>query len=270
MQQARWPGHIWSEDTLLDMVGRIASNNFGIYSTRQRLQAQKPQQPAAPSKPCEPRPVPDQAASCQSQCCLSPESIQWRSNEQLASDQTKAMHHNVVEKQPPPRQLSPLAEEDSASQQPASPQAEAFSAAVPLEVLPWPLQADAHSCSPLPCSSEPAVAEASTPQGSSLTADRAPQRQPFQPDSPAELFDMQCQIEPSSHTRSKHPAKPLPVKERPAKEDVVGREMYITASFFNHSCEPNCIKRRLHGQQSGVAAVSALRDVKASNSSQTD
>lgn len=270
MQQAHWPGGIWSQDSLLDMVGRIASNNFGIYSTRQTLQPQQPQHPATPSKYCETRAVPDEAASCQSQCALSPDSTQRHSNEQLASDQT--MHHNVVEKQPPPCQMSLLAEGYSASQQPASPQAEAHSAAVPREVLPWPLQADAHSCSLLPCSSDPAVAKASTPQGSSMTADRAPQHQPFQADSPTQLCGKQCsdQVKLSSNTGSKHPVKQVPVKERPAKEDVVGRQMYITASFFNHSCEPNCIKRRSHGQQSGVAAVSALKDIKASHSSQTD
>ena len=262
MQQAHWQGDIWSEDALLDMVGRIASNNFGIYSTRQRLHPQQLQQPANPSKSCEPRVVPDQAASCQSQFSLSPDSTQRHSNEQLESDKT--VHHNVVKQELPPCQVSPRSKKPCASQQPASPQAEVHSAAVPPEVLPWPLLADAHSHSPIPCPSEPAVGEGSIAQGSSWTADRAQQQQPFQPDSP-----VQCsrQVKPLSNGRSKHPAKQLPPKERPPKEDVVGREMYITASFFNHSCEPNCVKRRLHGQQSGVAVVTALRDIKASYSS---
>ena len=269
MQQAHWPGDIWSEDALLDMVGRIASNNFGIYSTRQGAHPQQPQQPVDPSKPCEPRAVPDQAASCQSQCSLSPDSTHQHSKVQLEFDQT--MHHNMEEKELPPRGLSPLAKEASASKQPASPRAEAHSAAVLQEVLPWPLQADAHSHSPLHCPSEPAVAEGITPQGCFPTADRAQQQQPFQPDSHRPLFVEQCsgQVKPSSNRGLKHPANQLPPQGRPAKEDVVGREMYITASFFNHSCEPNCVKHRLHGQQSGVAEVTTLRDIKASHTTQT-
>ncbi|KAL0052719.1 hypothetical protein WJX82_006660 [Trebouxia sp. C0006] len=45
--------------------------------------------------------------------------------------------------------------------------------------------------------------------------------------------------------------------------DKTSQEMYITASFFNHSCEPNCVKKRVHGQHSGLASVTALRDIKA-------
>ena len=275
MQQAHWPGDIWSEDALLDMVGRIASNNFGIYSTRQRLypQSQQPQQPATPSKPSEPRAVSDQAASYQSQCPLSPDSTQQHSNEQLASDESQAMPHTVVEKQSVPCHVSLLPQGHSALQQPASPQAEAHSAAAPQQVLPWPLQADAHSHShlPFPASSEPAAAQSRTPQGTSPTAARPHQQQPFQLDCPALLCDEQRSRQVHCATKKclKRPVQQLPAKQRPAKEDVVGREIYITASFFNHSCEPNCIKRRLHGQQSGVATVTALRDIKASHSSQT-
>ena len=266
MQQAHWPGDIWSEDALLDMVGRIASNNFGIYSTRQRLQPQQSQQPAIPSKTCEPRSVPDQAASFQSQGSLSPKLSQRHSNEQLASEQTQAMPHTVVEKPPLPHHVSLLAQGGSALQQPASPQAKAHSAAAPQEVRPWPLQAKAHSHSH---SSEPAAAQSRTPQSSSPAA-RPHQQQPFQLDSPALVCDKQRfrQIDFATKKCSKRPVR-LPAKERPAKEDVVGREMYITASFFNHSCEPNCVKRCLHGQQSGVATVTALRDIKASHSSWT-
>ena len=45
------------------------------------------------------------------------------------------------------------------------------------------------------------------------------------------------------------------------KEEVIGREMYISASFFNHSCEPNCVKTRDQGTAHGIAAVTALRDI---------
>ena len=254
MQHAHWSGEIWSEDALLDMVGRIASNNFGIYSARQRRQPQQPKQPAAPSKPCDP-------VCCQSQCSFSPELTQPHDSEQFACKQDQAVAHGMEVKQPLPCCASPVTKGDYALQQPAPPQAEACSAAEPRAVLPWPLQADTHLHSPLPHSSEPAVAQGSPLQGSS---DRPRQHQPFQPDSPELLSDEQgpCQVQPSGNRGSKHPAK-----EKPAKEDVVGREMYITASFFNHSCEPNCIKRRLAGQQSGVATVTALRDIKASHDS---
>lgn len=261
MQHAHWPGEIWSEDALLDMVGRIASNNFGIYSTRQR---RRPEQPATPSIPCDPRAVPGLAMCCQSQCSLSPQSTQAHSSEQSACKQNQAVAHGMAVKQPLPCCASPAAMGDSALQQPTPPQAEACSASEPREVLPWPLQADAHLHSPLPYSSEAVEAKGSLPQGSSPTADRPRQQQPFQPDSLELLCDEQAasQDQPSGNRGSKHPAK-----GKPAREDVVGREMYITASFFNHSCEPNCIKRRLVGQQSGVATVTALRDIKASHGS---
>lgn len=264
MQHAQWPGEIWSEDALLDMVGRIASNNFGIYSTRQRRQPQQPKEPATPSKHSDPRAVPGQAMCCHSQSSLSPQSTQRHGNKHFTCEQTQALPHGVEEKQPLPCCASPLTKGDSAIQQSAATQAEASSACSapePQEVLPWPLQADAHLHSPLPCSSEPT--QGSPLQGSPLPDHRPRQQQPFQPQL---LCDEQgsCQVQPSGNRGSKHPAQRLPTKEKPAKEDVVGREMYITASFFNHSCEPNCIKRRLVGQQSGVAVVTALRDIKAS------
>ena len=39
--------------------------------------------------------------------------------------------------------------------------------------------------------------------------------------------------------------------------ELVGRELYITASFLNHSCAPNCCVER----GAGVASISALHDV---------
>ena len=292
MQHAHWPGDVWSEDALLEMVGRIASNNFGVYSTRQRPQ---PRQPAASTESCGISPIPDQAVNHQPQCLLLPSfTTQHSSNVHWTCDQIHATPHNVVEKDALRQCLSPDAKASSASQpqpassfqppsqsqapsqsappsqphpKPASPaQADAHSGAVTREVLPWPLQAEVQS--PLPPLSAHAVAAGSTLPCSSLTADRPGQQQPSQPDSPVLLADKVKQpskVELPSNNALKHPAQRLLAKEKPAKEDVVGREIYITASFFNHSCEPNCIKHRLLGQQqSGVATVTALRDIKAS------
>ncbi|KAK9811310.1 hypothetical protein WJX72_001575 [[Myrmecia] bisecta] len=47
--------------------------------------------------------------------------------------------------------------------------------------------------------------------------------------------------------------------ERPCREELIGRELYITASYFNHSCAPNCMVVR----DAGWATVTAQQDVKA-------
>ena len=58
--------------------------------------------------------------------------------------------------------------------------------------------------------------------------------------------------------------------ERPGqlRETLVGRALYIAASYFNHSCEPNCImtrpfsgQRKRQGGETDACCVSALRDI---------
>ncbi|KAL3159851.1 hypothetical protein ABBQ38_010252 [Trebouxia sp. C0009 RCD-2024] len=262
MQHAHWPGDIWSEDTLLDMVGRIASNNFGIYSTRQRSH---PQQPVTPSKFCKPLAVPDQAPSCQSQCLLPPTSTLPNSVGHAASSQIQSSFDDSVQQQTLPRSsLSPHATATDASQQALLRQADAGVNADPRGLLPWPLQAEAQT--PLPSSSQTPGAEDGTSQRSPPTVDKARDHQPFPP---GPLVHIRDRTAPSkeellSKKGSKVCDQRAPARQKPAKEAVVGREMYITASFFNHSCEPNCVKHRLLGQQSGIATVTALRDIKAS------
>ncbi|KAL3157833.1 hypothetical protein ABBQ32_012253 [Trebouxia sp. C0010 RCD-2024] len=256
MQHAHWPGDIWSEDALLDMVGRIASNNFGTYSTRQR----QPQQPVTPSKFCEPLAVPDEAASCQSQCLLRPKSTLPNSDEQAACSQMQSSFYDSSQQQ---TLQHPSSSSPHASKQPLSCQADAGPTAEPRGLLPWPLQAEAQI--PLPSPTQTPGAEDGTPQRSSLTVDRPRDHQPLLPGSSVQTCDRTA---PSKdELLSKKPSRICvqqpPARQKPAKEDVVGREMYITASFFNHSCEPNCIKHRLLGQQSGIATVTALRDIKA-------
>ena len=53
------------------------------------------------------------------------------------------------------------------------------------------------------------------------------------------------------------------------REALVGRELYIAASYFNHSCEPNCImtrpfsgQRKRQGGETDACCVSALRDIR--------
>ena len=154
----------------------------------------------------------------------------------------------------------------------SSPPATAQDAARPIamlkEVLPWPLQAEAQNARP--SSSQAPAAEEGTPDASPLTIDRPRNHQPQLPaQSSVPLCDGVApgKSEHLSDQGLKICAQQLPARQKPAKEDVVGREMYITASFLNHSCEPNCIKHRLLGQQSGIATVTALRDIKASQGS---
>lgn len=261
MQHADWPGDIWSEGALLDMVGRIASNNFGIYSTRQ---VSKLQHPVTPSKSCTPAAVADQVTSCQSQCSLPPDSALPHSNEQATWSQNQSSLHESVEQQTLPDSLPPKFKARDALRQPCLHEADASSAAVPTKVLPWPLQAETQP--PLPPPSQTPVAEGRTPQGSPQTLDRPTDHQPHQAGFPMLLSGKMgsSNDEYLNNKGMKAHGQQLPARQKPAKEDVVGREMYITASFFNHSCEPNCVKHRLLGQQSGIATVTALRDIKAS------
>lgn len=56
-------------------------------------------------------------------------------------------------------------------------------------------------------------------------------------------------------------AGPAQRAQRAAKrhrEELIGRELHIAASFFNHSCAPNCVVHRGWG----TARISALRDIK--------
>lgn len=43
---------------------------------------------------------------------------------------------------------------------------------------------------------------------------------------------------------------------RGPREEAVGRELYITASYFNHSCDPNCM------MMAGVGLVTAQQEIK--------
>jgi hypothetical protein len=48
-------------------------------------------------------------------------------------------------------------------------------------------------------------------------------------------------------------AKLHELREAGAKEDLIGRELYVAASMINHSCRPNCLVVRTTGHASVVA-----------------
>ncbi|DBA72574.1 TPA: hypothetical protein ACH3X2_010328 [Trebouxia sp. C0005] len=232
MQQATWPGPVWPEAELLDMVGRIVSNNFGIYTSRQRQQLHH-----------------SHAAAQEDGASAGEASL--RSALQSAS----SLHIGNSGEEPtrnPRDHLLPLATPKPASSS--------------QNVMPWPMQADTDQLV-RPDSMSP-------PHGNS-TADVCGTRRLFPAiDSAVGGLSVggvaQCCTQQSKSSAPWHTEAELSQVQRgraasgihKAKEDVVGREMYITASFFNHSCEPNCIKKRVHGH-SGLASVTALRDIKA-------
>ena len=231
MQQATWPGPVWPEAELLDMVGRIVSNNFGIYTSRQRQQLHH-----------------SHAAAQEDGASAGEASL--RSALQSAS----SLHFGNSGEEPtrnPRDHLLPLATPKPASSS--------------QNVMPWPMQADTDQLV-RPDSMSP-------PHGNS-TADVCGTRRLFPAiDSAVGGLSVggvaQCCTQQSKSSAPWHTEAELSQVQRgraasgihKAKEDVVGREMYITASFFNHSCEPNCIKKRVHGH-SGLASVTALRDIK--------
>ena len=283
MQQATWPGPVWPEAELLDMVGRIVSNNFGIYTSRQRQQphhslpnAQEDDAPAG------------QASS--SSALQSTSSLHSGSSSEEATGHLRG--HSLPNAQENGAPAGQASSRSSSAVQSASnlhfgssseeatghsrghllPLATSKLASFSQNVMPWPLQADTEQL---------VRSVAVSPLHSNSTADVCDTQHLFPAldsavgalsvDGPAQgcIQQSNCKVQSKSSSTQHTEAEPSLVQRgraaggiQKAKEDVIGREMYITASFFNHSCEPNCIKKRVHGQHSGLALVTALRDIK--------
>ncbi|KAL0020473.1 hypothetical protein WJX77_008581 [Trebouxia sp. C0004] len=233
MQQATWPGPVWPEAELLDMVGRIVSNNFGIYTSRQRQQPHHAH------------------LNAQDDGALAGEASSRSALQGVSSLSSGSTGEEATEKTRGHLLPLPTPKPSSSSQY----------------VTPWPMQADteqlvrSNSVSPLHGNSTADVCDTQRLFPALDSAVGA-----LSVDGPA-----QCCTQHSKSSAPRHTEAELSQVQRgraatgiqKAKEDVIGREMYITASFFNHSCEPNCVKTRVHGQHSGLATVTALRDIKA-------
>ena len=240
MQQTGWPQPVWSEAELLDVVGRIASNNFGIYTSKQRQQPQPQGTDAAVTNKGQHR------------------DVMSASREAAADSAVKVAASSNGD--------------DAGSHMPLS-GADAVLAARSTGVAPWPMQ---DSGQQLTQTSAPGNQDSE--QIAALGANGGPSART----SLLESLSLKDQAETPEHTQSdlsesatSHvEAKPIQaqggracgvaVPAKQTKEDVIGREVYITASYFNHSCEPNCVKNHAHGQQAGIASATALRDIKAS------
>ncbi len=236
MQQATWPGPVWPEAELLDMVGRIVSNNFGIYTSRQRQQPHHSLPNAQEDGSHAPAGVAASSSALQSASSLHPGS----SDEEATGN--------------PMGQLLP----------PATPKPASSSQSV----MPWPMQAateqrvrsDALSLPHINSTADVCGTQRLVPALDSAV--RA-----LSVDGPAQCCTQQSKSSATQHTKVElsQVQRGRATGIQKAKEDVIGREMFITASFFNHSCEPNCVKKRVHGQHSGLASVTALRDIKVNN-----
>ena len=275
MQQTDWPGQIWSEGALLEMVGRIASNNFGMYSTKQTSQPQQQQHHhkhcntshhAAPTASA----VAQQAATCHSQPPMMQEVHVASSDGHQSSPQPEPYRQGTLQEptdrlavssnQPTGAVSEPLCSDDSTQLDARS---EGF--------LAWPLtsagteQWQGVMPEQMPSAAHQASSSSSQAAADQLCMDHAALCKqhlqsgvaPTSPEGPnAEQPQQLCKDNVADNEK-------LQRLQRPVKEDVIGREMYITASFFNHSCEPNCVKHRSLGQQSGVATITALRPIEA-------
>ena len=232
MQQATWPGPVWPEAELLEMVGRIVSNNFGIYTSRQR------QQPHHSHHDAQEDGTPAGQVSSSS-ALPSASSLHSGSSSEEATES-------------PSGRLLPLATPQSASSSQS--------------VMPWPMQATTEQL---------VRSDSMSPPHGNSTADVCDTQRLFPAldsavgalsvDGPAQDCTQQSKSSATQHTEAdlnQVQKGRAATGTQKAKEDVIGREMYITASFFNHSCEPNCVKKRVHGQHSGLASVTALRDIK--------
>ena len=246
MQQAGWPGPFWSDDELLDMVGRIASNNFGIYSSRQRQQLQNQD--------------------------TNPVQTDNSEGAGAASVLPNVAQESVAEPTPASKTckgISPLPS--------ASPDADA--SAAPTCIPLWPtlssVQQQLAKSFSLHEVNGNAAACNNLGKGPSFTGSgleslmiEAQSCEPEHSHSKASV-DGSCKSQPHAEANPTQGDVSTAFEcggVKPAKEDVIGREMYITASYFNHSCEPNCVKTRTHEHQSGTASVTSLMDIKASGS----
>lgn len=247
MQQAHWPGPIWSEDELLDVVGRIASNNFGIYTTRDRPQAQS-----------------------QSICS------QGTAQKDGAASAVVASPSGPVQIADGNGNQASAGESVNGS---ALPQAEHRSAFLHDSVPLWPMQADAAQLAKQDAGPHPDGPHPDGPHPDGIPTAASHAAGPGSQDLDSALGRLSVHEQPNgaelsgNGTPQQHP-ETQPIKaetgltaavKKLAKEDVIGREMYITASFFNHSCEPNCVKQRVHGQQAGTASVTAIQNIKVSS-----
>ena len=244
MQQAGWPVPIWSEAELLDLVGQIASNNFGIYSVKHRrrdcshntspqlVQQQQQQQQE------------QQQHQQQLQC-------QARRDEQQASPSSKSCHSSLT--------CQRTLDSCSTSCQPALSGQETFPG--PSTLAPWPMQGSrqlpvsilrndikpsadiktprtasetstpalqiddsttvraAESCGATPSATADAGAEDGAEDGISVKSSSDPV---------ARAMSVQAVVSMDSSTAE----AALSGVQKPPKEDAVGWELYITASFF--------------------------------------
>ena len=275
MQQATWPGPVWPEAELLEMVGRIVSNNFGIYTSRQRQQphhshhdAQEDGTPAGQASSSSALPSASSLHSGSSsgeatghlRGCSLPNAQDngapaGQASSSSALPSASSLHSGSSSEEAtesPSGRLLPLATPQSASSSQS--------------VMPWPMQA---------ATEQLVRSDSMSPPHGNSTADVCDTQRLFPAldsavgalsvDGPAQDCTQQSKSSATQHTEAdlnQVQKGRAATGTQKAKEDVIGREMYITASFFNHSCEPNCVKKRVHGQHSGLASVTALRDIK--------
>lgn len=352
MQQSDWPG-IWSEEVLLDMVGRIAANNFGIYFGKRR------QQTGSAAEPQQQHPVQQQHQGSlahqnqggmkqqQHQGSLTHQNQSSTKEEQQHQQQVGAPEHqqepvdsdlckhangggcnalsNGQGREQPQQQMQaasleghPSPAEASTSSHAGLPGATGKSNAL----LMWPMQEARSEATDAASPSEQSLAQAtnglqrwscqcpeltSEHQHESITPSHKPSAAALQgflnsAQHPSQATGRHtvCRDEAGAQlpghtvengntekgkTEDSKATQQLPLYGTSSRslvqnsaadpaaalsggEEVIGREMYITASLFNHSCEPNCVKRREQGQALGqaqsMAAVTALRDIEVS------
>ena len=290
MQQATWPGPVWPEAELLDMVGRIVSNNFGIYTSRQRQQPHHShtdaQEDGAPAGQASTSSAPPSASSLHSGSS-SEEATGHLRGHSLPNAQDNGAPAGEASSSSALQSASNLHSGSSGEDATGTPRGHLLPLATPKpasssqNVMPWPMQAATEqlvrsdSMSPLHgnstadvCSTQRFFPALDSAVGALCVV--APAQDCTQQSKSS--APRQIEAELSQVHRGRAATRIQKAKEdvigraaagnQKAKEDVIGREMYITASFFNHSCEPNCVKKRVHGQHSGLASVTALRDIK--------
>ncbi len=290
MQQATWPGPVWPEAELLDMVGRIVSNNFGIYTSRQRQQphhshadAQEDGTPAGQASSSSALPSASSLHSGSS--CV--EATGHLRGHSLPNAQDNGAPAGEASSSSALQSASNLHSGSSGEDATGTPRGHLLPLTTPKptsssqNVMPWPLQADTDQLvrsdpmSPLHgnstadvCSTQRFFPALDSAVGAlCVVAPAQDCTQQSKSSAPRQIEAELSQVHRGRAATGIQKAKEdvigrAAAGNQKAKEDVIGREMYITASFFNHSCEPNCVKKRVHGQHSGLASVTALRDIK--------
>jgi hypothetical protein len=307
--RAKWPGHIPSADVLLDLVGRITTNNFGIYTGREGSSSSTGDDvnlTRLDAGPCDGTHVPE--AQARETCGVARENYNGEvgdcpAQRQGIGGETLAEDKGAGEKTSGemPEALGRGSNHGAGAAKGAQDTTEGWSGGSSTakdaletlnsgmdrvclagerakgddddvashgvtkegDVLGHDVATEPNSGNPCvvnPCKSADVVSQgfllSGNPTISGGPSDCSNTGGDVKEGDEEEAAVMIGMAKPAETPGGPAPAEGASRKGERVREDVIGRELFIGVSFFNHSCNPNCVVERSQG---GVARVIATR-----------